>query len=116
MCEYLGKKKLYELLKMIIKPEIMQIMKDCEYRKYRGSEWLSMCVDYDYVIKIYRSGFHVAVDFFEINDYDDSLVSLDRMCFGFCNNILHVNYWRNEQNCFVEDDINLIQLPFVGGM
>lgn len=115
MCEYLGKKKLYELLKMIIKPEMMRIMKDCNYDKYRGSEWLRMYVDYDYVIKIYRSGFHITVDFYGIIE-DDALDSLDRMCFDFYNNVLRVCYRRNDENRFVNDDVNLIQVLLVGGV
>lgn len=101
MCEYFGKKKLYQLLKCILEPDKVSSMKKCYYSKYRGSEWLVMYIDYDYEIKIFHSGRHLSIDFYLVDDYDDTLRDIDRMCFCISDKEFVVDYWRNNSNIFV---------------
>ena len=46
--KYLKKKKFYDLAKELLKDVKLPIMKECEYKLYRGAERLSFACDENY--------------------------------------------------------------------
>lgn len=46
--KYLKKKKFYDLAKELLKDVKLPIMKECEYKFFRGAEWLSFACDENY--------------------------------------------------------------------
>lgn len=66
MEEYLKKKKMFELLKQLAPGLNIPIMKECEYKFYRGAEWLNVPIydrlDFDY-ISMYHSRSYISIDF-----------------------------------------------------
>ena len=41
MAQYLKKKKLYEIVKKLLADKKLPPLKNCEYKFYRGAEWLT---------------------------------------------------------------------------
>ena len=64
--EYLKKKKLYELAKELLKDKEIPLMKDCEYKSYKGAEWLYFSgVDNEYrsyKISSQSAGYWVSIE------------------------------------------------------
>lgn len=103
--QYLKKTKMYNLLKDIIEPEYMPKMSECEYRFYRGSEWLIFYIGFDFICKLYHRGVGFTLDFDSFNDFDVR-VSWDILTFAYLDDKLILNYWRKEHNQFVKSCIS----------
>ena len=86
MTDYLKKKKMYELLKQLEPEFSIPIMKECKYRFFRGSEWLSIPVyetlECDY-IEMYHSKSCITVTFYIWDDESERLISIDRKVYCF---------------------------------
>lgn len=76
--EYLKKKKLYELAKELLKDKEIPLMKDCEYKFGRGSEWLRFSGVGDdchsYKINSQSAGKWVCIEESAFSDYECEMV------------------------------------------
>lgn len=82
--EYLGKRKLYELLSREIAGlvSIGRVSKGC-YRKYRGSEWLTVLSKHnDLIFEIYRNGY-LSIDVKRYDEIHDRYDDIDRMVYVY---------------------------------
>lgn len=67
--EYLKKTKLYELTKELLNDKEIPLMKDCEYKSYKGAEWLYFLgIDSDY--HSYKISSQVAGSWISIEEFD----------------------------------------------
>ena len=88
---------MYELLNQLEPDFSIPIMKECRYRFYRGSEWLSVpvygTVECDY-IEMYHSRSYISVTFYIWNDETENLVSIDRKAYSFLSGKCTLRYKR----------------------
>lgn len=103
--QYLKKTKMYKLLSSLIEAEYLPKASACEYKFYRGSEWLDVCVDYDYVIKFYHRGVGITLEIDKV-DEEGRRHSVDRLTFAYLDDELILNYWRNGKNQFIKSCIS----------
>lgn len=78
---YLKKKKMYELAVSIC-PDV-PALKDCEYKFYRGSEWLQWCSDEDcedgYIgFKLFHCASYHSLDKLQYLGSESKVLQLDR--------------------------------------
>ncbi|MBQ7776404.1 MAG: hypothetical protein IJ379_10850 [Lachnospiraceae bacterium] len=99
--QYLKKAKMFELLQMLIVDKDCSLkLKYCEYKFYRGSEWLKFCNDDGIIFSLYHKGVGVSLDLSYLDGYDRE-ISIDRLTFAYLDNSLILNYWRNGKNDYI---------------
>lgn len=96
--EYLKKRKMYEILDLLVDANL-DLMKNANYRFYRGSEWLNCSAfgeEHYTIYKLYRSGQFVSLDILQWNEEKDDYAETERITYRMIEGRLVKEYQRTE--------------------
>lgn len=71
MANYLKKTKMKKILESITGYKF--VLCECNYRKYRGSEWLSVYGSDGYIYELYHSGY-ISLEVYDYDEQDNQVI------------------------------------------